>query len=209
VVPELPQSIEIPGDISTAAFFVAAALMIPGSHLIIKGVGLNPTRTAFINILKQMGAEIEIKNRKNLSGEPAGDIEVKYSLLKPRRLSGDAITSMIDEVPIFAVLASQIEGTTIVRDATDLRTKECDRIKAIVENLSAMGVKVGEFPDGFAIEGGGELNGASINSFGDHRIAMAFAIAGLSAHGQTTIIASDCVSISCPRFFDMLEGLRV
>lgn len=200
--------IDIPGDISTAAFFIAAALMVPGSHLILKDIGVNSTRNAFINVLKQMGADVAIKNRHEISNEPHGDIEVRYSLLKPRKISGDLIPALIDEIPALAVLASRIEGTTIIRDAGELRHKESDRIASLVKNLSAMGVKVGEFPDGLAIEGSGELNGAEVDSGGDHRIAMAFAVAGLATHGNTVIKNSRAVDISCPRFFTLLESLR-
>ncbi len=201
--------IEVAGDLSTAAYFIAAALIVPGSHLILHGVGINPTRTAYVNLLKQMGANIKLKNRRDVSGEPVGDIEVAYSKLAPRRISGDAIPGMIDELPILGVLAATINGATIIRDAGELRHKESDRIHALVVNLGAMGVKVGEFPDGLAIEGSGEINGAEIDSFGDHRIAMAFAVAGLAGHGKTVIKDSGAVDVSCPEFFAMLESLRV
>ena len=201
--------ISIPGDISTAAFFIAAALMRRGSHVIIKDVGVNPTRTGFIATLRQMDADITIKNRREICGEPRADIEVRYSQLKPRKISGEVIPSLIDELPIIAVLAAGIEGTTIVRGAEELRHKESDRIRAICENLQRLGVKVGEFPDGFAVEGGGELAGAELDSFGDHRIAMAFAVAGLSAHGTTVIHQSDAIAVSCPTFFTLLDSLRV
>lgn len=201
-------TLDIPGDFSTAANFIAAALLIRGSHVILKGIGLNHTRTAFVAALKQMGAEIAIKNRTVVCGEPVGDIEVTYGPLKPRKIAGDLIGAVIDEIPLLAVIASQVEGTTIIRDAEELRHKESDRIAAVVRNLKAMGVKIGEFPDGFAIEGVPELNGAEIDSFGDHRIAMAFAVAGAAAHGRTVISGSEAVNVSCPRFFTMLEGLR-
>jgi len=201
--------IEIPGDVSTAAYFISAALIIPGSHVILQGVGINPTRTAFISLLKTMGARIELKNRREVSGEPVCDIEVAYSRLKPRKISGDVIPNMIDELPMLGVLAAAISGTTIIRDAEELRHKESDRIHATVTNLDAMGVKVGEFPDGFVVEGSGELNGAELDSFGDHRVAMAFAVGALAAHGKSVIKNSEAVGISCPGFFVMLEGLRV
>jgi len=201
--------IDIPGDISTAAYFISAALIVPGSHIILKNVGLNPTRAAFLNLLRQMGANIAIKNRTMLSGEPAGDIEVAHSRLKPRRIGGNVIANLIDEIPMLAVLAAFLEGTSVIRDAGELRHKESDRLAAITGNLRAMGVKVGEFPDGLAIEGTGEVNAAAVDSYGDHRIAMAFAVAGLGAHGQTIIKNSQAVSVSCPEFFAMLNGLRV
>ncbi len=201
--------IDIAGDVSTAAYFMAAALVVPGSHVILKNVGINPTRKAFLNIIRQMGANVIIKNRREVSGEPVGDLEVSYSKLKPRKISGKSIPNLIDELPILAVLAATMEGTTIVRDAEELRHKESDRIRAVVDNLGAMGVKMGEFPDGFVIEANGEINGAEIETFGDHRIAMTFAVAGLAGHGRTTIKGSECVAVSCPKFFDMLESLRV
>ncbi len=202
-------TIDVPGDISTAAYFISAALIIPGSHVILQGVGVNPTRTAFINLVKKMGGRIEFKNRREMSGEPVCDIEVAYSRLKPRKISGDAIPNMIDELPMLGVLAATINGTTIVRDAEELRHKETDRIHATVANLEAMGVKVGEFPDGFIVEGSGELNGAELESFGDHRMAMAFAVGALVGHGKSVIKDSEAVRVSCPEFFAMLEGLRV
>lgn len=201
--------IEIPGDLSTAAYFIAAALIVPGSHIILRGIGINPTRKAFLDIVRQMGAEIVVKNRREISGEPVADLEVSYSKLKPRKISGRMIPNLIDEIPILAVLAATMEGTTIVRDAEELRHKECDRIRAMVDNLRAMNVRVGEFPDGVAIEGTGEINGAEIDSFNDHRIAMAFAVAGLVGHGKTIIKGSEAAGVSCPKFYTMLEGLRI
>jgi len=200
--------ISIPGDVSTAAYFIAAALLIPGSHVIIKEVGVNPTRIGFITLLKQMGAEITISNKRDVCGETVADIEAVYSALKPRKISGAAIPNLIDELPVIAVIASQLKGTTIIRDAEELRHKECDRIHAVVINLQAMGVKVGEFPDGMAIEGPSDLHGTRLDSFGDHRIAMAFTIAAAVAYGDSVITESESVDISCPSFFTMLEGLR-
>ncbi len=201
--------IDVPGDISTAAYFIAAAMIVPGSHLILHNVGVNPTRNAFLNVARQMGGEIKIKNRRELSGEPVADIEVTYGPLKPRKISGAMIPNLIDEIPILAVLAASMKGTTIIRDAEELRHKESDRIRAVVDNLGAMGIKIGEFPDGFAIEGTGEINGAEIDSFNDHRIAMAFAVAGLAGHGKTVIGNSEAAAVSCPNFYTMLEGLRL
>lgn len=202
-------AITVPGDFSTAAFFIAAALMVRGSHLILKNVGVNSTRTGFLTILKQMGASIELKNRRDVGNEPVADIEVEYSALKARKISGEIIPRLIDEIPVLAVVAATLEGTTVIRDAGELRHKECDRIHAVVENLQKMNVKVGEFPDGLAIEGHVEIEGAELESYGDHRIAMAFGVAGLAAHGGITIHGAEIVDISCPGFFTMLEGLRV
>lgn len=199
----------VPGDFSTAAFFIIAALMVRGSHLILKDVGVNHARTGLLTVLKQMGAEIELKNRRDVCNEPVADIEVQYNKLKPRKISGEIIPKLIDEIPVLAVLAGTLEGTTVIRDAEELRVKECDRIHAVADNLQKMGVKVGEFPDGLAIEGHGDIEGAEVDSFGDHRIAMAFGIAGLAAHGGLTIAGADIVDISCPGYFSLLEGLRV
>jgi len=201
--------IDVPGDLSTAAYFIAAALIVPGSHVILRDVGINPTRKAFIDVVRQMGANVVIKNRREISGEPVADLEVSYSKMKPRKISGRMIPNLIDEIPILAVLAATMEGTTIVRDAEELRHKECDRIRAVVDNLTAMGVRVGEFPDGFAVEGAKEIDGVEVDSFGDHRIAMAFAVAGLVGHGKTIIKKSEAAAVSCQRFFTMLEGLRL
>lgn len=201
--------IEVPGDISTAANFITAALLLRGSHVILKGVGVNATRLGFIHTLKVMGAEIALKNKTEICGEPRADIEVHYSKLKPRKISGEQVAAMIDELPLLALIAATLEGTTVVRDAKELRHKESDRIHAIAENLKRMDVKIGEFPDGFAIEGRGDLEGAELDSFGDHRIAMVCAVAGMVAHGKTTVADGDVVATSCPDFMTMLEGLRV
>ena len=199
----------VPGDFSTAAFFIGAGLIIRGSHIILKDIGVNATRVGLLSILKQMGADIKTKNRRDVCGEPVADIEVVYSKLKPRKISGDIIPRLIDEIPILAVIAATLEGTTVIRDAEELRHKECDRIHAVAENLIRMGVKTGELADGLIIEGTGELEGAILDSFGDHRIAMAFTVAGLAAHGKTEISGSEAVEMSCPKYFAMLEGLRV
>jgi len=200
--------IEIPGDFSTAAFFIAAGLLVKGSHVIIKNIGFNPTRNAFVAVLRQMGAVITVKNKREWSGEPVVDLEVLYSQLKPRKIHGDSIAALIDELPLLALLAGRIEGTTVIRDAEELRHKESDRIKAMAQNLGVLGIKTGEFPDGLAIEGRPEWEGGVIDSFGDHRIAMTFAVAGLAAHGRTYIKGGRVAAVSCPAFYEMLEGLR-
>ncbi len=200
--------IDVPGDFSTAAFFIVAGLIVRGSNIILKNVGVNQTRTGLLTVLKQMGAQIELKDKRDVGGEPVADIDITYGKLKPRKISGEIIPKLIDEIPILAVLAATLEGTTVIRDAEELRHKESDRIHAVVSNLEKMGVKVGEFPDGIAIEGNGEIEGAEIESFGDHRIAMAFGVAGLAAHGGTTVKGCESVDISCPDFFTLLESLR-
>ncbi len=206
-----PRYYFIPNDISSSAFFIALASIVPNSHLVIKDVGLNPTRTAFIDVLKKMGAEIQIENLREIANEPIGDIIVKSGKeisLKNLTLSGDIIPSIIDEIPILAIVATVAEGKFEVRDASDLRNKESDRIKSIVKNLQKMGIEVEEYQDGFAFEGGEKLKGTLIETFNDHRIAMAFSIAGLIAEGETVIDKPECVKISFPNFYEILKNIQ-
>lgn len=201
----------VPNDISSAAFFIVAGSIIPNSHLIIKDVGLNPTRTGFIDVLKKMGAKIEIENIREIANEPIGDVIVKSDdeiNLKNLTLSGDIIPNIIDEIPILAIAGTVAQGEFKVRDALDLRNKESDRIKAIVKNLRKMGIDVEEYEDGFSFEGGKKLKGAFIETFNDHRIAMAFSIAGLIAEGETVIDNPDCVKISFPNFYEVLKNIQ-
>ena len=196
------------GDISSSAFFMAAAACLPGSSIELENVGLNPSRTAVIDALKRFGAKIEIRNERIQCNEPVGDIFVSGGLNPStqsgeNRLSGDIIANLIDEVPILAVFGTQLDGGIEIRDARELRVKESDRISSVVANLKAMGAKVTEFEDGVRVERS-ELTGAKIDSFGDHRIAMAFAVAGLLASGETEIIDSECAGVSYPRFFEDL-----
>ncbi|MEN3039344.1 MAG: 3-phosphoshikimate 1-carboxyvinyltransferase, partial [Candidatus Kryptonium sp.] len=205
-----PQHYIVPNDISAAAFFVVAALVIPNSNIVIKNVGLNPTRIGFIEVLKKMGAQIEIQNLKEVTNEPIGDLIVRSEKevnLKNLTLSGEIIPNIIDEIPILAIAGTVAEGTFEVRDAWDLRNKESDRIKAVVVNLRNMGIEVEEYEDGFAFEGGKKLKGNLIKTFGDHRIAMAFSIAGLIAEGETIIDEPDCVKISLPNFYEILKKI--
>ncbi len=200
----------VPNDISSAAFFIVAGSIVPNSNLIIKNVGLNPTRTGFIDVLKKMGANIEIENLREIANELVGDVIVRAGKeveLKNLTLSGDIIPNIIDEIPILAIASVVAKGKFEVRDALDLRNKESDRIKAIVVNLRKMGVDVEEYEDGFAFEGGRKLKGDLIETFNDHRIAMAFSIAGLIADGETIIDKPDCVAISFPNFYDVLKNL--
>jgi len=197
--------IDVPGDFSSAAFFIAAALLLPQSELIIENVGVNPTRTAFLDVAREMGAEVEIINWRNESYEPAADLIVRHQTLQGIQIFGNRIPLFIDEIPILAVMAAQAEGETHIREARELRVKESDRITALVRNLRAMGARVEELPDGFVITGPTKLRGAEIDSFGDHRIAMAFAIAGLLADSPTTIDGADCADISFPGFFELLK----
>jgi 3-phosphoshikimate 1-carboxyvinyltransferase len=199
--------INVPGDFSSAAFFIAAASVVENSELIIENIGMNPTRTGFIDIIKKMGGNIKLTNERTLNGEPRADLWVKTGQFTAVELSGGWIPRIIDEIPIFAVIATQAKGTTIVRDAKELRVKETDRISARAKNFEAMGIRIEVHEDGFILEGPQTLNAAAINSYDDHRIAMAFSIAGLIADGVTVIRNSDCVDISYPGFFKTLENV--
>ena len=199
--------IEVPGDFSSAAFFIAAALLLPDSELIIENVGVNPTRTALLEVLREMGANVEIANLRNASHEPMADLIVRHQALHGTTVFGNRVALLIDEIPILAVMASQAEGATHIRDAGELRVKESDRLTAIANNLRAMGAAVEELPDGLVITGPTQLRGVEIDSFGDHRIAMAFAIAGLLADSPTTIRAAECADISFPGFFEKVSQL--
>ncbi len=202
------QQITVPGDISSAAYFLAAGLLVPGSELLVKNVGINPTRAGFLKVCKAMGADLSLINERTLGGEPQADILVKSSHLKGTVIEGDLIPTLIDELPILAVMAACARGTTIIRDAAELKVKESDRIAATTAGLKAMGAQVTPTDDGMIIEGGQPLNGADIQTAKDHRIAMSFAIAGLVAEGETRILDSGCVDISYPTFFETLSHLR-
>jgi 3-phosphoshikimate 1-carboxyvinyltransferase len=204
---QVPESRDftVPGDISSAAFWAAAAAAQPGSRLLIQDVGLNKTRTGILRVLIRMGAQIaEVIDERDL-GEPMGSLEVKGRELTATEIAGDEIPNVIDELPILAVAAALASGRTIIRDAQELRVKETDRITAVANNLRAMGVMVQESYDGMQIEGGNRLRGARLQSYGDHRIAMAFAIAGLFAEGETIIEGAECIDISYPGFEDALK----
>lgn len=189
----------VPGDISSAAFWMVAAAASPGQQITLKNVGLNPTRTGVINVLLRMGAKIA-HTESSTGGEPRGDVIVKGSALQATVIGGAEIPNVIDELPILAVAAALAQGTTRIQDAHELRVKETDRIAAVAENLRRMGVTVTEFDDGMEIEGGAKLHGATITTYHDHRIAMAFAIAGLFAEGETVIEGSECIGTSYPGF---------
>ena len=202
----------IPGDVSSAAYFVAAAMLLPESQLTIEGVGLNPTRAAFLSVLKSWGADISTSDVQTERNEPYGTINVRGGLHRAARetdrtLSRSMIPSLIDELPLLAVVGSQIEGGIRIRDAAELRLKESDRLATTASNLRAMGMQVEEFEDGLSVAGPARLQGASIESHGDHRIAMAFAVAALLANGETEIAGAECVAISFPEFFTLLESL--
>lgn len=205
--PLAPLNFEIPGDLSSAAFLIAAAVLVPKSKITVRQVGLNPTRTAILNILKRMGGEVSWKIEEEKCGEPAGNVTARHGQLKGVKIAGGIIPNLIDELPLLACLAASAEGTTVIRDAAELRKKESDRIIAVTANLRKMGVKVGELEDGWAIEGPAELAGAEIETFGDHRIAMAFSVLGLLANGETLIRQPECVEVSFPGFFETIERL--
>ncbi|GAB4174117.1 MAG: 3-phosphoshikimate 1-carboxyvinyltransferase [Terrimicrobiaceae bacterium] len=191
---------DVPGDISSAAFWLVAAAARKGSRLLIRGVGLNPTRTGILDVLVRMGARVREVVEVVDGSEPAGIIEIKGGQLRATTIGGNEIPNVIDELPVIAVAAALAEGTTVIRDAAELRVKETDRIAAIASNLRAMGVTVDETPDGMAIQGGAKLKGCALPSYGDHRIAMAFAVAGLFATGKTTLQNTACVNTSYPGF---------
>jgi len=207
---QIPESrdFRVPGDISSAAFWLVAAAAQPGSRLLVKDVGLNPTRTGIIDVLIRMGARIREVVETSAHGELAGTVDIKGIRLHATEVKGAEIPNVIDEIPAIAVAAALAEGTTLIRDARELRVKETDRIAAVATNLRAMGVEVEEFPDGMAITGGKPLKGARMQSFGDHRIAMAFAVAGLFASGETIIEDTACVQTSYPTFFETLKKIQ-
>ena len=199
--------IVVPGDISSAAFFIAAGLLVPGSEILLKHVGINPTRDGIITVCRDMGADITLLNENTDSGEPTADILVKSSTLRGTEIGGSIIPTLIDELPVIAAMACFAEGQTVIRDAGELKVKESNRIEVMVRNLSAMGADVTETEDGMIIRGGRPLHGAVIDSKLDHRIAMTFAVAGLCAEGETEIKGAECVNISYPGFYQDLERL--
>jgi len=200
--------IKVPGDPSSAAFFIGAALLIPKSKLVIKNLLLNPTRIGFIKVLKRMNARISVIRQEEIMGEIVGDIQISYSQLNSIDLNLDDIPSMIDELPIFALVASQSDGITRVTGAKELRYKESDRIKSICGNLKKIGVKIIELFDGFIIEGPCRLLGGTIKSHNDHRIAMTFEVANLITNENITIDSSDCIKISFPEFYQTLHEIN-
>ncbi|WP_394217381.1 3-phosphoshikimate 1-carboxyvinyltransferase [Halobacillus trueperi] len=197
--------IKVPGDISSAAFFLVAASIVPGSELVIRDVGLNPTRDGIVKALKDMGANIEVQVHTHIGSEPVGDIVVRHSRLKGMTLEGDLIPNVIDEIPILALAATQAAGKTIIKDAEELRFKETDRIEAVVETLTSLGADVQSQKDGMIIQGGSLLKGGSIDSYGDHRIGMMGAIASLICEGEVIVQNKDCINISYPSFFTDLN----
>jgi 3-phosphoshikimate 1-carboxyvinyltransferase len=203
----LAKSLDVPGDLSSAVFFIAAASLFPESSLLIHNVGLNPTRTAVLDLFVSMGASIQMPTLRSAHGELVGDMAVKGASLKGGVIEGEQIALLIDELPMLAALGPYTENGIEIRDAAELRVKESDRIAALAENLKRMGAKVEERPDGLKVEGrgAGKLHGAEIDPHGDHRIAMAFAVAGLAAEGQTVIRGAECAGVSYPTFFEDLQ----
>ncbi|MDI9513047.1 MAG: 3-phosphoshikimate 1-carboxyvinyltransferase [Clostridiales bacterium] len=203
------QDIRIPGDISSAAYLITAALLTPKSDLLVKDVGINPTRSGILDVYRQMGANISIYPKSNGQGEPIADILVKSSSLMATTIEGDLIPRLIDEIPIIALAASQAKGTTVIRDAKELKVKESNRIDTVVNMLKALGADIKATDDGMIIRGPKPLKGAAIQSSMDHRIALTCAVAGLLAEGQTSILDGQWVDISYPGFFETLERLRL
>ncbi len=199
--------VTVPGDISSAAFLLVAGAIVPDSRITIAGVGVNPTRTGIVDALLQMGAQITFHNQREQAGEPVADLEVRYSELRAATFGGPGIVTMIDELMVLAVAATQAKGRTIVRDAAELRVKETDRIASTVGELRKMGAKIEPTSDGFIIDGPTELKGAPVESQGDHRLAMALAVAGLVGQGETTIYASEVTADSFPGFEVTLQAL--
>ena len=195
----------VPSDLSSAAFFLVAALLVPGSRLSIRGVGLNPTRSALLDFLVGMGARIRVPNLESQSGELVGDLEVEHSALRGGLIEGGLTTALIDEIPSLAVLGAATEEGLTVRDAGELRVKETDRIRTVVDNLRRMGVEVEELPDGMAIPGRQKFHAATLDSAGDHRIAMAFAVAALLGDGESVIQGAEAAAVSFPEFWDTLS----
>ena len=201
------QQICVPGDISSAAYFIAAALLVPGSELLVKNVGTNFTRAGFLKVCKAMGADIETVSQTIEGGESRADLLVRYSHLKGTVIEGDIIPTLIDEIPMIAIMAAFADGQTVIRDAAELKVKETNRIDTVTAGLKAMGAVITPTDDGMIIEGTGHLNGASIQSYLDHRIAMAFSVAGLASDGETQIVDSQCVDVSYPEFYADLGKL--
>lgn len=201
------EEIHVPGDISSAAFLLAAAAIVPGSELLIRNVGINPTRTGILEVLQEMGAHLEILNERVAGGEPVADLYIKQAPLKGIEIGGSIIPRLIDEVPIIAVLATQAEGTTVIRDAEELKVKETNRIDVMVHELKKMGAGVEPTEDGMIIHGSSKLSGARCQSHGDHRIGMAMAIAGLVAEGETTIEQAEAIDVSFPGFESILTSI--
>lgn len=201
-------AIDVPGDVSSAAFLIAAALLVPRSELVIERVGANPTRTGFLDVLKQMGASVGLEGAREVCGEPTATVVARASVLRGTMIRGDLVPRTIDEFPILCVLAAFAQGETIIDDASELRVKESDRIRVMAEELGKLGITMEERPAGMRIVGPQRAIGARCSSHGDHRVAMALAVAALRASGPTTIDDVECVGTSFPGFFELLDRVR-
>jgi len=202
------REVEVPGDISSAAFFMVAGLIVPGSELLLRNVGINPTRSGIIDILRAMGGDLELQNERISCGEPVADILVRGSRLRGIEIGGDLVPRAIDEFPVISVAAALAEGTTLIREAEELRVKETDRIAAMTEALGVVGARAWALPDGMRIEGVESLSGGCVSSCGDHRIAMSMAVAAQCARGEVRIEDVACTETSFPGFWQLLEGVR-
>jgi 3-phosphoshikimate 1-carboxyvinyltransferase len=202
-----PLDLTVPGDISSASFPLIAGLLIPGSEVTVESVGTNPTRTGLLDVLRAMGADVTLQRERDQGGEPVADVTARASALTGTKVSGDTVVRMIDEFPLLAVAATQARGTTVVRDAAELRVKETDRIAVIASQLTAMGADIEPRSDGFIVSGPTPLKGATVDSHGDHRIAMALAVAGLVANGETMVQHPACIHDSFPGFVESMQGL--
>lgn len=201
------RAIQVPGDISSAAFLIAAVMMVPGSSLVIENVGINPSRTGILDVVKMMGGQIELLNERVVNEEPIADLKVTHSQLNGVEIGGEIIPRLIDEIPVIAAMATQANGRTIIRDAQELKVKETDRIATVVSELSKLGANITPTEDGMIIEGPTPLRGAVIDSLGDHRIGMAMAIAGLAAEGETFVENDEAILVSFPGFPDVLQSI--
>ena len=204
---EAAGELEVPGDISSAAFFMVAALMVAGSEIVIENVGINPTRTGVLDALKLMGADITVEDVREPGAEPVADLRVRAGELSAVEIKGDLVTRAIDELPVLCVAAARARGTTSIREAGELRVKESDRIAGMASMLKRMGAEVRELPDGLEIRGGAGLRGAEVEAGHDHRVAMAAAVAGLVAEGETVIRGAETISSSFPDFSATLTAL--
>lgn len=202
-----PQKIEVPGDISSAAFWMVLGAIMPNSQITIKNVGINPTRTGIIDVFKAMGADMKIENIRSAAGEPVADITVSTSALKGTEIGGDIIPRLIDELPVIAVAAVFADGETVIKDAQELKVKETNRIRALVDEFTKCGIDITETDDGMIIRGGKPVHGADFKTYGDHRMAMSLTILAQLADGGSTLDDSNCVDVSYPSFFEHFYGL--
>jgi 3-phosphoshikimate 1-carboxyvinyltransferase len=207
--PLTPLDLAIPGDLSSAAFLIVAATLVPGSQITLQGVGVNPTRTGLLDVLQAMGADIALVNEREQGNEPIADVLVKASALRGVEVGGETVVRMIDEFPALAVAATQAHGTILVRDATELRVKETNRIATVATELRALGARIEPRPDGFIVKGQTPLHGATVDSHGDHRLAMALAVAGLLAEGETVVQNTTCIDDSFPGFIELMQEMGV